>query len=64
MTDTDRAAFYERFTTLKLLGKERHIESRKLARKLNNLGIKQFAPGGTKYDRVYLVGDVRNVALD
>lgn len=64
MMDTDRAAFYERFTTLKLLGKERNIESRKLARKLNNLGIKQFAPDGTKYDRVYLVGDVRNVALD
>lgn len=64
MTDTDQAAFYGQFTTLKLLSKERHIESRKLARKLNNLGIKQFAPNGTKYGRVYLVGDVRNVALD
>lgn len=61
VTENDAAAFYARFTTLKLLSARLGQSSRSISQRLKSAGIERFRPGDTDFGPVYLLEDVEAV---
>lgn len=54
VTDDARAAFHNRFTTVKLMAREAGVDGRVIARKLREAGVARFAPDGADFGPVFL----------
>lgn len=54
VTDDARAAFHNRFTTVKLMAREAGVDGRVIARKLREAGVARFAPEGADFGPVFL----------
>ncbi|MBI1494536.1 hypothetical protein [Halocynthiibacter styelae] len=52
------AAFYKKFTTVKLLSQRLNIDSRAISRELRKAGIERFRPDGHDFGPVFRCKDV------